>query len=381
MLRRLIQILDSTPTRPKHRFRGQSLVELAVTTPILFLLIVGAVEIGYLGSNYIVITDALRTATRWGSNQDITLWTQNETYTRSVERTACYGQSTYFDYLPEQGKTTSYAPQNLNYLDDSQSDISGYPTSGDDTTGNAAKWGMFDGIACQVIGSMAPLTFVPTEDDIAVSVLAYTGGNPKYISPTDTNAVDKNTDPTPYLRYPYSNTYCTGSGDDTSNTNYYDNFGTVGARNKSWWGGPNGVNFTTKSAAGATLLQPASGLPDGKIRGFILTGQMKDAPDAPSGTCVGSWFYVGTPSDTSSFNLIYVLRNSANSLDPGVSSLVDKASANGAVLITEIKYVHHFLLNFPPFSYFAPFSLHLWSMFPQFSAVPASDVHGTPCGC
>jgi len=73
-----------------------------------------------------------------------------------------------------------------------------------------------------------------------------------------------------------------------------------------------------------------------------------------------------------------VLRHSADSLDPGVITAVKASSTNGALIITEMQYYHHVLLGFPPFNLIGGIKLHLWSIFPQFSAVPPPDSHGTP---
>src|SRR5438105_1194088 len=65
---KITRILDGQPTG-KH---GQSLVEMALTAPILVVLILGLVEIGFLANDYMVLLDAVRAAGRAAVNLDPT---------------------------------------------------------------------------------------------------------------------------------------------------------------------------------------------------------------------------------------------------------------------------------------------------------------------
>ena len=57
-LRRLLAVLDGTPTGT----RGQSLVELTLTLPILLVMLMGLTEIGWYANNYLTLLDVVREA-------------------------------------------------------------------------------------------------------------------------------------------------------------------------------------------------------------------------------------------------------------------------------------------------------------------------------
>ena len=68
VIRRIIQILDNTPAEyaPKRgqRQSGQSVVELALITPILIVMFAGLVEVGWFANNYLTILDVTRAGAR-----------------------------------------------------------------------------------------------------------------------------------------------------------------------------------------------------------------------------------------------------------------------------------------------------------------------------
>lgn len=53
-----------------HKTKAQSLVEFAITLPIILLLLSGVVEFGFALNYYLSLLDATRQAARWGSNLD-----------------------------------------------------------------------------------------------------------------------------------------------------------------------------------------------------------------------------------------------------------------------------------------------------------------------
>lgn len=59
--------LHLTSRRP-NRERGQSMVEMALSLPILLLILAGAVEIGMYYNNYLTLIDATREAARYSAN-------------------------------------------------------------------------------------------------------------------------------------------------------------------------------------------------------------------------------------------------------------------------------------------------------------------------
>jgi hypothetical protein len=64
LLRKLLQILDGTPAVYGKRQAGQSMVELALVTPLLIILLAGLVEIGWFANNYLNILDVTRAGAR-----------------------------------------------------------------------------------------------------------------------------------------------------------------------------------------------------------------------------------------------------------------------------------------------------------------------------
>ncbi|MBI5669049.1 MAG: pilus assembly protein [Chloroflexi bacterium] len=68
-LKKILHILDGTPAEYGLRSRGQSVAELALVTPILIVLIMGLVEIGWFANNYLILLEATRTGARFGTVQ------------------------------------------------------------------------------------------------------------------------------------------------------------------------------------------------------------------------------------------------------------------------------------------------------------------------
>ncbi|MBI1258616.1 MAG: hypothetical protein GC204_14200 [Chloroflexi bacterium] len=64
---KIIQLLDGTPAIYGKRQSGQSVVELALITPILIILLAGLVEIGWFANNYLNLLDVTRAGARRGA--------------------------------------------------------------------------------------------------------------------------------------------------------------------------------------------------------------------------------------------------------------------------------------------------------------------------
>lgn len=69
VLKTIIQILDGTPAVYGKRQRGQSVVELALVTPLLIILLAGLAEIGYFAQNYLNLLEVSRVGARAGTVQ------------------------------------------------------------------------------------------------------------------------------------------------------------------------------------------------------------------------------------------------------------------------------------------------------------------------
>lgn len=58
------------PFKGKRLFKGQSFVELAITLPVILLLLVGLVEVGFILYAYLTVLDLTREAARFASTRD-----------------------------------------------------------------------------------------------------------------------------------------------------------------------------------------------------------------------------------------------------------------------------------------------------------------------
>lgn len=64
LLRKIIEILDGTPSVYGERQQGQSVLEMVFITPLLIILIVGVVEIGWLANNYLILQEVSKVGAR-----------------------------------------------------------------------------------------------------------------------------------------------------------------------------------------------------------------------------------------------------------------------------------------------------------------------------
>jgi hypothetical protein len=66
-LNQLITILDGVPVIKGTRSTGQSLVELALITPILIIIVMALIELGWFANNYIILLETTRVGARMGT--------------------------------------------------------------------------------------------------------------------------------------------------------------------------------------------------------------------------------------------------------------------------------------------------------------------------
>lgn len=67
--KKIFRILDGTPAVYGQYSRGQSLVELALVTPLLIVLLMGLAEIGWFANNYLILLETARVGARYGAVQ------------------------------------------------------------------------------------------------------------------------------------------------------------------------------------------------------------------------------------------------------------------------------------------------------------------------
>ncbi|MEP7289326.1 MAG: TadE family protein [Chloroflexota bacterium] len=211
-LQKVIKILDGQPTGRK----GQSLVEMALTTPILILMILGLAEVGFLANNYLILMDAVRAGSRDAATLDPTSWRYGEA--RSTDRMDC-DTDTHFAALSlgTQG-TAQYGvrwigpginplistvlPRGYYTLGSSapltSNDLNYRRTSSDIPIVPDKDFGFFDEVACQVLNAMLPLQYndtdgppappIPSQDDVVVSAISYSLINYAALGGTQTAA-------------------------------------------------------------------------------------------------------------------------------------------------------------------------------------------------
>ncbi len=150
-LKMAIAILDRTPATTK----GQSLVELTLTLPILLIMLMGLLEVGWLANNYLILVDVTREAGRFGATKDPTEWNE-AMMTYSYQYMDCDTRDDLFTLIPGDGQTTYQGPN-----------LPGYDFGID------GPQNYFDSIACTVVIGMQPLEFKDDRDDVVISVFTY----------------------------------------------------------------------------------------------------------------------------------------------------------------------------------------------------------------
>ncbi|MHB8749271.1 MAG: TadE family protein, partial [Aggregatilineales bacterium] len=341
----------------RPRTRGQSLVELAFTAPLLFLMIVSMAEVAYVANNYLILVDAVRQGARFAVSATPLNW--NDGDTRNYLRTACFNQTDWTN-----SSHTKWAPTGHYNLFNNQIPANGiaYPNLTSLPAVTLHYWtpdnshpelwpapdapkGLFDGVACNTIASMQPLNFDITYhtpgqnsptinyDDIAVSVVSYVAISGQ-VSITG--------------RWPISNRECgTPQAGPIASTGPMSD-----GRDPFFYSGnplPNPY----------PLYNPGFG----QVRGFILTGNMlaTDSAGNVDSTCYGSSFTVDGADPN---------RNLTTILNQLPDSSIQKNVTNGAMALVEATWTHHQLFGFPPLSALGSPTLYVWSVFPVSGAIP-----------
>ena len=313
-VKKLLTILDGAPApaeQPQPMRRAQSLVELTLVLPILMLMLLGLMEIGWLASNFLVLLDVTREAGRFGATSDPIRWPTGEE--RNIERMDCNEV--------EGGAYVDLSETYLPVMDTSH--LAGYHF----VDGAESPIGYYDGVACTVVRNMPPLVFDPSKDDVVVSVFAYVvedfGAGPQ-VRITG--------------RFPARQNECSNEPFDPFDVN----------RNGSY--DPREDRY--RMYDDVEELSPADN--DENVRGFVLTGhhQVSDAPG-----CLGSEFSTQEIED----------------LLNGASPLENQYSPNNGLLLVEVFWHHNQLLKMRWFQIIGDdFEVHAWAMFPVTAAEPTA---------
>ncbi|MBN2305311.1 MAG: pilus assembly protein [Anaerolineae bacterium] len=313
-LRRMLAILDGTPTGA----RGQSLVELTLTLPILMVMLMGLTEIGWYANNFLTLLDVVREAGRFGATKDPTEWSDGQELNYS--RMDCEEDSSRFDKLAENNPTWP-GP-----------DLSAYPTllSYQYADYGERPGGFYDAVACTVIRNMAPLEFDDQTDDVIVSVFSF------FVINRGTTSAEVRI----FGRYPARTNEC--EIDDV-----YDPF--------DW----------NHNSSGSDIDEDAAYFDSGSdnVRGYVFRGNISHDYGA-SVPCLGSTF--------STADVETMLNFDGNS---DQERKLEQAANYGLVLV-EVYWEHHQLLGLPWFN-FGPLEdamlIHVWAFFPVSAAEPDLD--------
>jgi hypothetical protein len=67
LFKKMLRVLDGAPPPDRQRQRGQSLLELAFITPLLAIMVIGIIEIGWYANHFLIILEVTRVGARAGT--------------------------------------------------------------------------------------------------------------------------------------------------------------------------------------------------------------------------------------------------------------------------------------------------------------------------
>lgn len=309
---KVINILDGKPSGAK----GQSIVESAITFPILILMVLGLAEMGFAMNYYLTMLDLVREAGRRGANLSPVFW--NDADTRNYNRLDCD------TFVPSDGVSHLY---NLGDNINQNRRVPRGPNAAlyNYTVGPEGNYGFFDAVVCQIILSMYPMEFedarpwggdgdIPpgspdrtaefTKNDIVVSAFSYTIMD--FNKPFKGSVAGGTFGPTVpsnrlYMRvtgrYPRDNRYCTTTEGGGDNRDPFD-YKTPDVYSMWRTGRPADID---ELGYGLTVGDPRYDNPrehittvSQGIRGFVFTGNAIGTYNNsdPNNYCLGSKFTV-----------------------------------------------------------------------------------------
>jgi hypothetical protein len=184
LIRRTLRVLDGTPKfKDGKPQRGQSVVELALVTPLLIILLVGLTEIGWFARNYLTLMEVSRVGARRGA-------TLQEEFSplQWQEVASLPNPGEQFD--PDWGLLSD---DDKDYRENYRRNVRTCPPP-PSAEGQPSQIGFYNLILCQMLQSLDPLTLDLDNDidDIAISVfsiLVIENGPTGDIDLTTTNTV------------------------------------------------------------------------------------------------------------------------------------------------------------------------------------------------
>lgn len=157
-LRKIINILDGVPAARPERTRGQSLVEMTVIMPLLLVMFVGMVEIGWFAQNYLNLVEAAKVGAR------------RAPFLNGEYSPQQWNEAASSPPIPELGFTLS--PFDPAYNLDPRITYRGMAGGGQSCENILPdEYGFFNTVACTVVDAMDPLRLKlgNKKDDIVVS--------------------------------------------------------------------------------------------------------------------------------------------------------------------------------------------------------------------
>lgn len=347
VLKRLIDILDGVPAARPDRRKGQSLVEMTFITPLLLIMFVGLVEIGWFAQNYLNLVEAAKVGARRGPFLN-----------------GQYSPQQWFEIaslppIPELGFTLQ--PGDPGYSTNPRITYRGMTNGAPNCEDiDPEEFGFFNTITCTVLDTMDPLQIRTTngKDDIVVSGFSvqrvHVGSGAAYeIQPTSAPFNSTTAYPTGYQEI------VVGRWPSTANECYLwgerDPFDWITNGRLDWANVPNpldpsvmvrinyelGIWDSISGSYVGWLDYPPSDRPE-KTVGFMWTGQrqMRDANDQPIDCWGSNW----------TMNDVQRLVNLPNFIPSGTPDEQDRKQylPSQGIVIVEIFWEHEFLLkDFP----------------------------------
>lgn len=400
LIRKIVEILDGTPSVYGERQQGQSILEMVFIIPLLAILIIGIAEIGWLANNYLILQEVSKVGARrgtvlpsdigpvsWDLNADLRnsvllprAWTGNDpieagwTAGGTPEEQASFGQRDW-DRLLIRVECDEGALRS-------------------DTIGTGQlRRSFYNEIMCIMFDSLDPLVLDQDNgiDDMIISVFAVqtihndAAGDYDFESGYSPDiAIDEYEAgyiPVVVGRYPILANECNMQGnpeedgvtDATRNDVERDPFDYINDNQLTFTTGPDPVplELATLTSGGWTSL----GYDDGAEfqRGFSLYGNHMVEEDGIF--CYGSDWTVQDIQDQISVPQFEFTASEA--ADPQIANDDTGRHLPGqGVVLVEIYWQHRLLLNLPVFSPVMQAlgddrtTIYVWSMFPVPTAEP-----------
>ena len=389
LVAKIIKILDGTPAVYGQRQKGQSVVELALVTPILIILLAGLVEIGWFANNYLTLLDVTRAGARRGTvltdQQSPLFWDNNGSLLPRLDplRNFPYLEDPYYVVPTTPGDT-----------DNSRDDYRWWPA---DWTACGRDRPFYTEIACVMRDSLDPLRMNPENgiDDIIISGFALANVDASIqplwlgVNGTEPRPID---DDVPQLvvagRYPTNANECDVAWDGVSTPTILQqeprdpfDFNNSGGRDI------NDANNTINTGDGRNDFTEVDGFdPVGatwqtaeKQRGFSLFGNHRIAGTA----CTGSEWSMADMEALMNLQQFPILPSDPIYYEGAIIDTRRLIPSQGVVLV-ELFWQHELLLRFP---LLAPVftalgsertTISVWAAFPLPSVEPYIEFDGTP---